>query len=125
MPHAAARGQALLGLAAVGQQGYTVAGMKGHLRQAERGVYRVVELGEAADARAQKAAGIQDQPHGLAALNLMNLGDEFSAPGGSAPGDIAEFVAGAVLAQAFELPALAAQAPRVSFPIRSGGCESR
>ena len=57
----------------------------------------------AADARAQQPAGVDEQPHGLAALGLVDLGDELAAPRRRAPAHVAPLVARPIVAQAVEL----------------------
>src|SRR6266576_1711993 len=96
----------LLQLPVVSQQGHTVARIKRHLREAQRRIHRMVELVEPVDARSQKPARVQHQPHSLAALDLIRLGDQLPPPGRGAPRNVAEFVSGAILAQALELPSV-------------------
>src|ERR1700716_2138507 len=76
------------------------------MREAQRRIHRMVELVEPVDARSQKPARVQHQPHSLAALDLIHLGDQLPPPGRGAPRNVAEFVPGAILAQALELPAV-------------------
>src|ERR1700724_1029369 len=90
----------------VGQQCHAIARIKRHLREAQRRIHRMVELVEPVDARSQEPAQVQHEPHGLAALNLVYLGDQLPLPGRDAPGNVAEFVSGAIFPQAFELSSM-------------------
>ena len=104
--HGAARGRdALLQPAPVREQPHAVAGGERHLRERQRRRDGRVEHRLRADARAKEAAGIDEQPHGLAALGLIDLRDQLSAPRRRAPAHVAPLVAGTVVAQAVELPA--------------------
>src|SRR5579863_4221568 len=117
MTHSAPRPDALLRLSPVGEERDAVAGIKRHLREAQRRADGVVELGEAIDARAQEPAGVEHQPDGLTAFDLMNFGDELSAAGGNAPADVAKFVAIAIVAQALEFTPVAALALQAFFKL--------
>ncbi len=104
--HGAARGRdALLQPAPVREQAHAVAGGERHLRERQRRRDGRVEHRLRADARTKEAAGIDEQPHGLAALGLIDLRDQLSAPRRRAPAHVAPLVAGTVVAQAVELPA--------------------
>src|ERR1700730_9755776 len=96
----------LLQFSVVGQQRYQVAGKKRHLREAQRGIHRVIELLQLAHTRPQESPSVQHEPYGLAALHLIELCDQLPPPRRCAPRDVAEFVAGAVLSQAIEFPSL-------------------
>src|SRR5208282_270352 len=106
MGHAASRPHALLRLAAVGEKSDAVARIERDLREAQSCIHSVVELGQAIHARPQQTARVEHKPQGLASLDLVNLGDQLSAPRGCAPTDIAEFVAFAKIAQTLEFAAL-------------------
>ena len=73
----------LLNLPAVGEQSDAIAGVHGDLREGERGVHGVVEFRQsqrraaAHNLLAQKASGIEHDPHRLAALHLKHARDEF------------------------------------------------
>lgn len=71
----AAGGKALLDAAAVGEHGDAIAGIESDLRERERGGRGVVEFAETADTGAQQAAGVEDDPDGLAALDAVHLTD--------------------------------------------------
>ena len=100
----------LLDATSVAEQAYAVAGVDGQLGEGYGGGAGEVELGVAVlavvgDDGAHEAAGVEDDPDGLAALCLKLAGDEVAAAGGGGPADVAEVVAGAVFAEGFELTA--------------------
>src|ERR1700677_3279672 len=111
MWHAPSGAHALLRTPPVGEQRYSIAGVKSHLRQAQRGVHGVVELGQAPDTRLQQPPRVEQYPNRLAALDLMNLGDQLAAPRRGTPGNIAELIAFAVVAEALKF----ASVPTLAF----------
>src|SRR5579864_2915341 len=117
MTHAASRPDALLRLSPVGEERDAVTGIKRHLREAQRRADGVVELGQAIDARAQEPAGVEHQPDGLTAFDLVNFGDELAATRGNAPADVTEFVAVAIVAQALEFASVATLALQPFFKL--------
>src|ERR1051326_4209866 len=123
-PHvvqAPAQSDALLHVATVDQQAHAIAGVERDLRERERGVYREVELAQLTYAGAKQAAGVHDDPDGLAALHLEELGHVLAAAGGGGPADVAELVAFLVFTQAFKFPAYAALANQAFFQLDLAG----
>jgi hypothetical protein len=113
---------------AVGEESYPVAGIERELCQRHGGGTGVVELGmdvrcenrihpvsgpgrrarESSDPRSHQSPTVKHDPNRLAAFGLVLAGDQASAPRGCGPADIAQIVAFAVFAQAFEVTAQAA-----------------
>ena len=71
----AASGKTLLNATSVSEKRDAVAGVKRDLRERKRGADGVVEFCEAARAGAQKTARVEDEPDGLATLELMRFRD--------------------------------------------------
>ena len=101
---AAGRRDALLHAPPVGEESHSVARGEHHLRQGQRRGDGLVEHGLPANAGAQKPAGIDEQPHGLTAFGLVDLGDELAPARRRAPADITALVTGTIVAQIVELP---------------------
>src|SRR5205814_9944025 len=66
--------------------------------------------GKGGDPRAHQAAAVEHDPHRLAAFGLVLPGDEVAAARRGGPADVAQVIAFAVFAQAFEVAAQAALA---------------
>ena len=135
MGGAGAGEELLLDFAAVGEQAAFIAGGADGLGEHDGGGGGLVELGdgeeegvaefllalllveggggvEAAaelEGGAGEAAGIEDDPDLLAALDGILADDGLEAACGGGPGDVADFVAADVISQAFELAADAAE----------------
>ncbi len=83
--------------------------------------WSVIEFGKAQIASlllnfgAEQAACIEHNPHGLTAFDFENAGSELVAAGRGSPADVAEVVALAIVAEAFEFAALAALAVPALF----------
>src|ERR1700681_776542 len=107
---AARRGESLPDPAPVGQHADAIARIQSHLRESERGVHREVELAQAAHSRAHQAAGIDQNPHRLALLDLVEPRDRLAAPRAGGPADVAELVSLAVFAKTLECRARTAGA---------------
>src|SRR5260370_30994035 len=63
----------------------------------------MVQLGEASHACPHQASGVDDDPHRLAALNLINAGDQLSAPCRRGPANVTILVPSPEFAQPFKL----------------------
>jgi len=100
-------GHPLLWPPTIREQRHAITRIERDLRKAQSRIDRVIELRQPVDLRPQQAPRIEHKPNDLAALDLMHFGDELSAACCSAPGNVSEFVAFAVITQAFELAPLA------------------
>jgi hypothetical protein len=112
---AAPRIKILLNVAAIGEQAHTISAVHRDLSERKGRIGGVIEFRDGNTTglghfRAQQAAGIEDDPDGLAAFDLKNTGNQSVATRSRRPGNVAEFVPFAIFAQAVEfatLPALA------------------
>src|SRR6266849_4989111 len=65
----------------------------------------MVQLAEASHACPHQASRVDDDPHRLAAFNLINAGDQLSAPYRRGPANVTILVPWSIFAQAFKLAA--------------------
>ncbi len=107
MRRPARRRDALLQPAPVGEQPDPVAGRERHLRERQCGRHGSIQHRLGADTRAEETTGVDEQPHRLAALGLIDLGHELSTLRRRAPAHVAPLIAGTIVAQIVELPARA------------------
>src|ERR1700722_1639753 len=75
----------------------------------------MVQLAEASHARSHQAPRVDDDPHRLAAFNLINAADELSAPCRRSPANVTILVPLPIFAQAFKLAADAAHSGAAFF----------
>ncbi len=114
----------LLDGAAVGEQAHAVAILRANLRNRERRINRIIELGELEraaallDLSAKQAACVHHNPDSLAAFGSVAACDQLMPPRRGRPGDVAKLVSFAVFAQALEFACRCQAGGAVASPFR-------